>query len=115
MPNGKSNLGITPACNSPPVCFDYRKVAVVAVALDKPLPPQGLICFQIKCADSGEADQCSVRMSISLPGDSDQGIGAQRRWRSDCGGSDRNRQAEGWVAIRSEAKAGFSERSEAGD
>jgi hypothetical protein len=33
-------------------------------------------------------------MPISVPVDSDQGIGAERRWQSDCVGSDRNRQEE---------------------
>jgi hypothetical protein len=33
-------------------------------------------------------------MPISVPVDSDQVIGAERRWQSDCVGSDRNRQEE---------------------
>jgi hypothetical protein len=33
-------------------------------------------------------------MPISVPVDSDQVIGAERRWRGDCVRSDRNRQEE---------------------
>ena len=33
-------------------------------------------------------------------------IGAQRRWREDCGGSDRDGQADIGGAVRSEAEAG---------
>jgi hypothetical protein len=33
-------------------------------------------------------------MPISVPVDSDQVIGAERRWQSDCVGSDWNRQEE---------------------
>ena len=36
----------------------------------------------------------------------DQVIGAQRRWRDDCGESDRDRQAQNWAEVfRSEAEA----------
>ena len=42
----------------------------------------------------GEVDQGSGVMPISVPVDSDQVIGAERRWQSDCVGSDRNRQEE---------------------
>jgi len=45
-------------------------------------------------AYSGEVDQGSGVMPISVPVDSDQVIGAERRWQSDCVGSDRNRQEE---------------------
>jgi hypothetical protein len=45
-------------------------------------------------AYSGETDQGSGVMPISVPVDSDQVIGAERRWQSDCVGSDRNRQEE---------------------
>jgi hypothetical protein len=47
-----------------------------------------------KAAYSGEVDQGSGVMPISVPVDSDQVIGAERRWQSDCVGSDRNRQEE---------------------
>jgi hypothetical protein len=50
------------------------------------------ICLQ--GAYSGESDQGSGVKPISVPGDSDQVIGAERRWRSDCVRSDRNRQEE---------------------
>jgi hypothetical protein len=45
-------------------------------------------------AYSGEIDQGSGVMPISVPVDSDQVIGAERRWRGDCVRSDRNRQEE---------------------
>jgi dGTP triphosphohydrolase len=45
-------------------------------------------------AYSGEGDQHSGVMSITIPADSDQAIGAKRRWQDDCVGSDRNRQEE---------------------
>ena len=45
-------------------------------------------------AYSGEVDQGSGVMPISVPVDSDQVIGAERRWQGDCVGSDRNRQEE---------------------
>jgi hypothetical protein len=45
-------------------------------------------------AYSGEIDQGSGVMPISVPVDSDQVIGAERRWRDDCVRSDRNRQEE---------------------
>jgi hypothetical protein len=45
-------------------------------------------------AYSGEIDQGSGVMPISVPVDSDQMIGAERRWRGDCERSDRNRQEE---------------------
>jgi hypothetical protein len=47
-------------------------------------------------AYSGEVDQGSGVMPISVPVDSDQVIGAERRWQSDCVGSDRNRQERSW-------------------
>ena len=43
---------------------------------------------------SGEIDQGSGVMPISVPIDSDQVIGAERRWRGDCVRSDRDRQEE---------------------
>jgi len=45
-------------------------------------------------AYSGETDQGSGVMPISVPVDSDQMIGAERRWRGDFVRSDRNRQEE---------------------
>jgi hypothetical protein len=57
-------------------------------------------CYQVAEAGaqigaySGEIDQGSGVMPISVPVDSDQVIGAERRWRGDCGRSDRNRQEE---------------------
>jgi hypothetical protein len=45
-------------------------------------------------AYSGEGDQGSGVMPISVPVDSDQVIGAERRWQGDCGGIDRNRQED---------------------
>jgi hypothetical protein len=45
-------------------------------------------------AYSGENDQGSGVKPISVPVDSDQVIGAERRWRGDCVRSDRNRQEE---------------------
>jgi hypothetical protein len=45
-------------------------------------------------AYSGEGDQGSGVMPITIPVDSDQVIGAERRWQCDCVGSDRNRQEE---------------------
>jgi YD repeat-containing protein len=48
----------------------------------------------VNYAYSGEIDQGSGVMPISVPVDSDQVIGAERRWRDDCVRSDRNRQEE---------------------
>jgi hypothetical protein len=48
----------------------------------------------LQCAYSGETDQGSGVKPISVPVDSDQVIGAERRWRGDCVRSDRNRQEE---------------------
>jgi hypothetical protein len=50
--------------------------------------------FLYAAAYSGEGDQHSGVMSITIPADSDQAIGAKRRWQDDCVGSDRNRQEE---------------------
>jgi hypothetical protein len=52
--------------------------------------------LDISAAYSGEVDQGSGVMPISVPVDSDQVIGAERRWQSDCVGSDRNRQERSW-------------------
>ena len=45
-------------------------------------------------AYSGEIDQGYDVKPISVPVDSDQVIGAERRWRGDCVRSDRDRQEE---------------------
>ena len=52
------------------------------------------LCAVMLNAYSGEIDQGSGVMPISVPVDSDQVIGAERRWRGDCVLSDRNRQEE---------------------
>src|SRR5438874_1422429 len=51
-------------------------------------------------ADSWEVDQGSLGNAISIPADSDHVIGAQRRWREDCGGTDRDGQADSGRGVR---------------
>ena len=57
-------------------------------------PKSRILALPRAVAYSGENDQGSGVKPISVPVDSDQVIGAERRWRGDCVRSDRNRQEE---------------------
>jgi len=87
MPPGSgpgSTVNVRSKASAPGACSNGR----IATGASSTIAPPTTSAY------SGETDQGSGVMPISVPVDSDQVIGAERRWRGDCVRSDRNRQEE---------------------